>query len=65
MSIQAKIVKNPSTGLEEIQINLPFNSKGNESASGKSLVLATSNGNQSISLNNEVIKIGVNVFKSK
>jgi len=57
-----KVVKNDK-GQEQLQITLDYNGKGTPSKSGKSLVVASTNGNQSISLNNEVVKIGVNVFK--
>lgn len=62
-TMKAVISKDATTGKEVLTITMPFNSKGTLSKSEKSLVLASSNGNQPISINNEVVKIGINVFK--
>lgn len=44
-------------------VSLPYNSKGKASASGKSLIVASTRGNQSISLDGEVVMLGVNAYK--
>lgn len=48
----------------ELTITLPFTiaSKAEQSASGKSLVLASTRGNQAISLDGAVAQMGVNVY---
>jgi hypothetical protein len=49
-----------------IIIKLPYDAAGKESKSGKSLTLATTNGNKPVALpDGTQIMVGVNVFKSK
>ena len=48
----------------KVTIELPYASKADAapSASGKSLTRATTRGNQAVSLDGEVVKVGVNMF---
>jgi phosphosulfolactate phosphohydrolase-like enzyme len=47
-------------------IELAFNATGTESKSGKSLVLASTNGNKAVALpDGTQIMVGVNAYKSK
>jgi len=60
--MQAKLIKR--NGQTFLQIEVPYVTKdqANPSSSGKTLILATSGGNQPVSIDGEVVKIGVNAF---
>lgn len=50
----------------KLTITCDLNEKGEKSASGKSLVIASTQGNQSVGTGKggEVVKVGLNVYKS-
>jgi len=58
MSIQ--VTKNDETNT--MTIVLPLSTKGTLSASGKNEILASTRGNQQVSLNGQVVSVGVNVY---
>ena len=58
MSIQ--VTKNDET--TTMTIVLPLSTKGTLSASGKNEILASTRGNQQVSLNGQVVSVGVNVY---
>jgi hypothetical protein len=60
----ADIIVKLNKDKNRVTIDLPYFSKEDAvpSASGKSLTRATTRGNQAVSIDGEVVKVGVNLF---
>ena len=59
MSVQATIDKKSNT----LTVVLPLEAPGTRSASGKNELVATTRGNQVVSIGDQTTSIGVNAFK--
>lgn len=46
-----------------LTIEIPFDTKGRTSASGKSKIHATTSGNQAVNIDGDVMMLGVNLYK--
>lgn len=47
---------------KQLVITIDYDAKGNPSASGKSMVHSSTNGNTAVAIDGKVLKIGVNAF---
>ena len=46
-----------------LTIEIPFDAKGKASQSGKSKIHATTSGNQAVTIDGDVMMLGVNLYK--